>query len=161
MKQRRLLALCSAGVLALGMVSSVSAHDNEFCDDAIKTASVDWQCPPSEEPSSEPTAQAPSDEPTWAPSDEPSWAPSEEPSSEASEAPSEAPSTEPSTEAPSTEPSATGAVEGLTSQPTLPPTDALSAGDQGGPDVSLPLALMILGTIGLGAVALSPKRAKR
>jgi hypothetical protein len=156
MKQRRLLALCSAGVLALGMVSSVSATDNQVCDDAIKTATVDQQCPPSDEPSSEPTAQAPSDEPSAAPSEEPSAAPSEE----ASAAPSEEASTEPSTEA-STEPSATGEVEALTSQPTLPPTDALSAGDQGGPDVSLPLALMILGTIGLGAVALRPKRAKR
>jgi hypothetical protein len=61
---------------------------------------------------------------------------------------------------PSSEPSG-GAVLAETSDPTLPPTDAFAADGQSGPDGTLPLVLMILGAVGLGAVALKPGRAKR
>jgi len=53
-----------------------------------------------------------------------------------------------------------GGVQGETSEPTAPPTDGIATQttDAGG---SLPLLLIVLGIIGLGAVVLTPARAKR
>ena len=57
-------------------------------------------------------------------------------------------------------PTPSGGVEGSTDKPTAPPTDAIGTTntDAGG---SLPLLLIVLGVIGLGAVVLTPGRAKR
>jgi len=53
-----------------------------------------------------------------------------------------------------------GGVEAETDTPTGPPTDALASTstDAGG---ALPLLLLVLGVIGLGAVVLTPKRSRR
>jgi outer membrane biosynthesis protein TonB len=164
MKHRRLLALASAAVLSLGAAGAVSAND-EWCDDAIKVSFIDECQWPTNEPSDEPSEE-PSEEASEEPSQEASEEPSEEPSEEASEEPSTEPSWEPSDE-PSTEPSEepseepTGEVLGLTSDPTLPPTDAALSGDQNDQNGSLPLVLLILGAVGLGAAGLTPRRANK
>jgi len=147
MKLRRLAALVSAAVLVLGMVSAVSAHQNQ----------TNWACG---EPG-KPACEEPSQEPSSEPSQEASQEPSTEPSQEAS--------TEPSTEASIPEcsneqgqPTACdGEVEGLTGKPTLPPTDAISSNSTSGPDGTLPLVLIVLGVIGLAAVVITPVRARR
>jgi hypothetical protein len=53
-----------------------------------------------------------------------------------------------------------GGVGGETDTPTGPPTDSLSSTstDVGG---ALPLLLLVLGVIGVGAVVLTPKRGRR
>jgi cytoskeletal protein RodZ len=150
MKLRRLAALVSAVVLSIGMVSAVSATDSST--------------QPSEDPSKAPECQNEQGQPIACASEDASSEPSEdasvEPSEDASVEPSEDASVEPSEDT-SEEPTVPGEVEGLTSDPTLPPTDALSGNGTSGPDGSLPLVLMILGTIGLAAVVLTPARAKR
>lgn len=163
MKLRRLAAVVSAAVLALGMVTAVSAHHSVKSAPApnCNIEQQDIQCPTdeaSQEPSSEPSKDA-SEEP----SSEPSQEASEEPSEEASTEPSEEASTEPSEEAsPSEEPTEPDSeVEALTSKPTLPPTDTLSTDSSNGPDGTLPLVLIVLGVIGLSAVVLTPVRTRR
>jgi hypothetical protein len=221
MKLRRLAALVSATVLALGMVTAVSATTDKvtIChasglDGTTKfetlNISVNAVYGPGGHFNENGTPQAgheqdylgpckadePSSEPSHDASEEPSHDASEEPSQEASEEPSQEPeceneqgqpiecaSVEPSQEAsdePSSEPSdeasvepsedasvepseeaSDGQVEGLTSEPTLPPTDALATDSTNGPDGTLPLVLIVLGVIGLSAVVLTPVRTKR
>jgi outer membrane biosynthesis protein TonB len=154
MKIRRLAALVSAAVLVLGMATAVPATATE-CEPAPEQPAVNqiaWECepPPECNPEGQQNGQCPET------TDEPSSEPSEEASSEASE---EA-SSEASEEA-SVVPEEDGQVEGLTSEPTLPPTDALSSSGTSGPDGTLPLVLIVLGVIGLAAVVLTPARARR
>ena len=52
-------------------------------------------------------------------------------------------------------------MEALTSEPTLPPTDTMSGDSNSSPDGTLPLALIVLGIIGLSAVVLTPVRTRR
>jgi outer membrane biosynthesis protein TonB len=172
MKLRRLAALVSATVLALGMVTAVSAHRSvTMTNDNCNTEQQDLKCDaPSSEPSQD-ASQEPSDEASQEPSEEASQEPSEEASQEPSQEASEEPSSEPSDEASvepseeaSTEPSeeaSDGEVEGLTSAPTLPPTDTLGSDSTNSPDGTLPLVLIVLGVIGLSAVVLTPVRTKR
>jgi hypothetical protein len=140
MKIRRLAALVSAAVLALGMVTAVSA--TEECEPSAPPTSEqsapNWTCEPPAEcnPEEQPSGQCP----------EASVEPTEEASSEASE---------------EIVPEVPGEVEGLTSEPTLPPTDGLSSTDTSGPDGTLPLVLIILGVVGLAAVVLTPARTRR
>jgi len=180
MKIRRLAALMSAAVLALGMVTAVSAHPmvrtapQTNCD----PASTEIKCQP--ETTSEPTWQPtdgqcqneqgqpidcgtaePTSEPTKEPTSEPTKEPTSEPTKEPTSEPTGEPTSEPTT-APTNEPTDDdGQVEGLTSQPTLPPTDVLSSNSTSGPDGTLPLVLIVLGVIGLAAVVLTPARSKR
>jgi hypothetical protein len=163
MKLRRLAAVVSAAVLALGMVTAVSAHRA-----VITTAPVEGQCQnengqPIECPSQETQSQEPSTAPSQEPSSEPSSEPSQEPSSEPSTEPSDEASVEPTEDASSTpsEQPSDGQVEGLTSQPTLPPTDTLSQDSTNSPDGTLPLVLIVLGVIGLSVVVLTPVRTRR
>lgn len=159
MKLRRLAAVLSAAVLALGMVTAVSAHravistTTTICN---PEGQQNGQCP-SSEPSQEPDG---CHDATGAPIECKSEEPSSEPSQDASVEPSQDASVEPSKDAPSEQPS-DGQVEGLTSQPTLPPTDALSQDSTNGPDGTLPLVLIVLGVIGLSAVVLTPVRTRR
>jgi hypothetical protein len=202
MKLRRLAALVSAAVLALGMVTAVSAGEKitichaagldgttKFVTLTISENAVygegghfnengttqagheqDYMgaCSPEDEPSVEPcnpegqqNGQCPekSEEPSHDASEEPSHDASSEPSHDASSEPSSEASEEAST-VPSEEAS-DGEVAGLTSDPTLPPTDALSSTETSAPDGTLPLVLIVLGVIGLAAVVLTPARAKR
>ena len=167
MKLRRLAALVSAAVLALGMVTAVSAspaprtNSNEGCNNDNQP---EWcaTSEPTEAPTGEPTKE-PTSEPTEDASVEPTEDASVEPTEDASVEPTEDASVEPTEDA-SEEPTdeeEDGEVEALTSEPTLPPTDALSGDATSGPDGTLPLVLIVLGVIGLAAVVLTPARAKR
>ena len=60
---------------------------------------------------------------------------------------------------PSASPSFDGGVGGETSTPTAPPTDQNGITSSSAP--TLPLLLIILGVVGLGAVVLTPRRARR
>ena len=158
MKLRRLAALVSAAVLVMGMVSVVSATPKEdpTCDPAA-VANI-CQPPPECNPEGQQNGQCPDR------SEEPSHDASSEPSHDASSEPSHDASSEPSSDASEgtpAKPPADGEVAGLTSDPTLPPTDALSSTGTSGPDGTLPLVLIVLGVIGLAAVVLTPARARR
>jgi outer membrane biosynthesis protein TonB len=180
MRLRRFAALMSALALSLGMVGAVSAMqppagvpcnpENQVSEPCPESQEPSWE--PSDEPSTEPTdeeSDEPSSEPTDEESDEPSTEPtdeeSDEPSTEPTDEESDEPSTEPTDEEsdePSTEPTdVNGEVEGLTSQPTLPPTDPTGVNGRGGPDATLPLVLLILGSVGLASFTLAPKRSRR
>ena len=164
MKLRRLAAVVSAAVLALGMVTAVSAHRSVITTTTpgnCNTEQQDYQCPTADASQEPDVSQEPSGchdvtgKPIECASEEPSQEASSEPSDEASVEPSQEASTEPS-EQPSD-----GEVEALTSEPTLPPTDTMSGDSTSGPDSTLPLALIILGVIGLSAVVLTPVRTRR
>jgi hypothetical protein len=122
--------------------------------------------PPSAPPQSEPPSAPPQSEPPSAPpqSEPPSAPPQSEPPSAPpqSEPPSAPPSgsIEPDDSVP---PSASSSPEGSvlaeTDDPTAPPSDA--EGVVGEATATLPLLLIILGVIGLGAVVLTPRRVRR
>lgn len=166
MKLRRLAALVSAAVLALGMVTAVSATDNQPPSDCEEPA-ITYVCEP--EGSSEPEkSEEPdrSEEPEKSEEPEGSVEPTDGECQDEQGVPIECASDEPETsDEPegSVEPeeSIDGEVAGLTSDPTLPPTDSLTSNGTSGPDGTLPLVLIVLGVIGLAAVVLTPARAKR
>jgi len=142
MKIRRVAASVSAVVLALGMVSAVSATPSHQVTNQVHetTCGPNHDQPCDSEP---PACQNEQGQPIECESTEPSDSASTEPSTDASSEPSK------------------GGVEGRTSAPTLPPTDALSGTKTNGSDSTLPLVLIVLGMIGLSAVVLIPVRTKR
>ena len=166
MKLRRLAAVVSAAVLAFGMVTAVSAHRSVITTTTpgnCNTEQQDYQCPTADASQEPEVSQEPSEchDVTGKPIECASEEPSSEPSEEASTEPSEEASTEPSQETTPSEQPSDGEVEALTSAPTLPPTDTMSGSSTSGPDGTLPLALIVLGIIGLSAVVLTPVRTRR
>ena len=165
MERRRIGALIGAAVLVFSFAGVASASD-KVCEIERRTSHPTVQTDPCWEQSGEPRSAEPSPSPVVSQAQSPvasqvqGRAPSRavSPSSEASDEPDSEPSGEPNTE-PSAEDS--GAVLGETSDSTLPPTDASMTNGQSAPDGTLPLVLLILGAIGLGAVAVNPRRAKR